>query len=57
MTYVIDDQCIGCGACVLECPVDAISEGEEIYSIDPSLCTNCGACESVCPVSAIRQVE
>jgi len=55
--YMIDEKCILCGACVQECPVDAISEGEEIYKIDTSLCTDCGSCETVCPVSAIRQVS
>lgn len=52
MAYVISDQCIACGTCIDECPVDAISEGV-IYKIDPELCTNCGACAEVCPVEAI----
>lgn len=52
MAYVISDDCTACGACVDECPVDAISEGD-IYSIDPDLCTDCGACADVCPVEAI----
>ena len=52
MAYVINDDCIACGACVDECPVDAISEGD-IYKIDPELCTDCGACADVCPTDAI----
>lgn len=55
MAYVISDECISCGACVGECPVDAISEGEDKYEIDPELCTDCGACAEVCPVDAISQ--
>ena len=27
MAYVINDECISCGACVSGCPVEAISEG------------------------------
>ena len=43
MAYVIGDDCIACGTCQGECPVEAISEGEK-YSIDPDLCTECGTC-------------
>ncbi|MCA9602229.1 MAG: YfhL family 4Fe-4S dicluster ferredoxin, partial [Myxococcales bacterium] len=47
---------INCGACEPECPNQAISEGDEIYVIDPELCTECvgyfeqEACQAVCPV-------
>jgi ferredoxin len=27
MAYVISEDCIACGSCISECPVDAISEG------------------------------
>ena len=27
MAYVINDDCISCGACAAGCPVEAISEG------------------------------
>lgn len=53
MAYVITDECIACGACETECPVEAISEGEDKYTIDSSLCTDCGECASQCPVEAI----
>jgi ferredoxin len=53
MAHKINDECIACGACQAECPVDAISEGE-IYSIDPDTCIDCGACVSACPVGAIE---
>ena len=54
-TYITSD-CINCGACEPECPNEAISEGDEIYIIDPELCTECvgfydhEACQAVCPV-------
>ncbi|RLB44799.1 MAG: 4Fe-4S ferredoxin [Deltaproteobacteria bacterium] len=54
-TYITDD-CINCGACEPECPNEAITEGDEIYLIDPKLCTECvgfydhEACQAVCPV-------
>ncbi len=52
MAYVINDSCIACGACVPECPTDAISEGDPIYVIDPDKCIDCGACADVCPTDA-----
>lgn len=52
MAYKINDDCISCGACVPECPVECISEGDSIYVIDADSCIDCGACAGVCPVDA-----
>lgn len=52
MAHKISSDCIACGACIGECPVEAISEGE-IYVIDASKCTDCGSCAGVCPSGAI----
>uniref|UniRef100_UPI0003B39EB5 ferredoxin n=1 Tax=Agromyces subbeticus TaxID=293890 RepID=UPI0003B39EB5 len=40
-------------ACIDECPVDCIYEGERSLYIHPDECVDCGACEPVCPVEAI----
>jgi ferredoxin len=52
MAHKITEECIACGACLEECPEEAISEGDEIYIIDPDLCTDCETCVEVCPVDA-----
>ena len=52
MSYIINDECINCGACEAECPVAAIASGDAKYVIDENTCIDCGACNSVCPVSA-----
>ena len=56
MAYVITDECIACGACIPECPEDAISEAD-IYVIDPELCNDCGSCAEICPVDCCLPAE
>ena len=59
MALKITDQCINCDVCEPECPNDAISQGIEIYEIDPMKCTECVGhfdtpqCREVCPVDCI----
>ncbi|MFC1692934.1 DUF362 domain-containing protein [Candidatus Latescibacterota bacterium] len=53
MAHVISEECISCGSCVDSCPVEAISEGEEKYTIDSDTCTDCSTCVDECPVEAI----
>ncbi len=59
MALIITDDCINCDVCEPECPNNAISQGEEIYVIDPNLCTECVGhydepqCQQVCPVDCI----
>ena len=52
MAYKISDDCIACGACAAQCPVEAISEGDGKYGIDADTCVSCGTCAGVCPVGA-----
>ena len=55
MAYVITDACVSCGACAAQCPVEAISEGDDKYVIDADTCVECGACAAQCPVEAIEE--
>lgn len=58
MALKIIDECISCGICEDLCPNKAISEGDDIYVIDPDKCTECvGAfdepqCAAECPSEA-----
>ena len=52
MAYLINDECIACGACEAECPNECISEADGKYVIDPANCIDCGACADVCPTGA-----
>lgn len=59
MALMITDECINCDVCEPECPNGAISQGEEIYEIDPYKCTECVGhydkpqCQEVCPIDCI----
>ncbi len=55
MTYVIGEPCVDVldRACVEECPVDCIYEGDRALYIHPDECVDCGACEPVCPIEVI----
>ncbi|MGI6149005.1 MAG: 4Fe-4S binding protein [Firmicutes bacterium] len=55
MAHVISSDCISCGSCAGECPVEAISQGDEHYIIDADACIDCASCTEVCPVGAISQ--
>jgi ferredoxin len=59
MALMITDECINCDVCEPECPNQAITQGPEIYQIDPNKCTECVGhfdepqCRQVCPVDCI----
>lgn len=59
MALLITEECINCDVCEPECPNEAITQGDEIYVIDPAKCTECVGhydepqCVQVCPVDCI----
>jgi ferredoxin len=61
MALKVTDDCISCGACISECPVGAIFEGDDHTEIDPSKCVECVGhydepqCQGACPTDAITK--
>lgn len=55
MAYNITDSCVKCGSCAEQCPVEAISEGDDKYVINPDVCVSCGSCADQCPAEAIEE--
>ena len=59
MALMITEECINCDVCEPECPNEAISQGDEIYVINPDKCTECVGhydepqCVQVCHVDCI----
>ena len=58
---VVADKCIGCGKCMKNCPVDAISKTDYVapghklpsVEIDTAKCIKCGVCMGNCKFGAI----
>jgi MinD superfamily P-loop ATPase len=53
VALIEQDDCVGCGECVIACRFDAIDETDGVYRIDPIACEGCAACVYVCPTEAI----
>jgi NADH-quinone oxidoreductase subunit F len=52
---ITESKCVGCGACVRQCPVNAITgEKKKPHKINQTLCINCGACAEACKFAAVE---
>ncbi|MBN1675167.1 MAG: 4Fe-4S binding protein [Kiritimatiellae bacterium] len=54
MPWIKTEDCVGCGVCVSECPVQAIAMNEDVAQIDDQACIRCGKCHDICPQEAVR---
>ncbi len=63
MSLQISASCIACGACIWECPTEAVIAGDPRPVIESDSCTECygffgeSQCAVVCPVQAITVRE
>ncbi len=59
MAVYVNENCITCGACLWECPTEAILPGDPRPVVDRNLCTECygffgeSQCIVVCPAEAV----
>lgn len=52
--FIINDKCIGCGACARKCPATCITgEKKTKHFIDQEKCLKCGECFTTCKFGAI----
>ena len=55
-------NCVGCGACISECPVKALELKPDIHgyyraNVDQTVCIDCKRCLSVCPALNLPEKE
>lgn len=54
MSVVVENsKCVGCSACVVECPEEAFDLVNGIAVVDPNKCNECEKCIEVCPSEAL----
>lgn len=55
---VARDRCVACGACMKECPRQAVSVFCGSWAeIDIKACIGCGRCAKVCPADCVTLTE
>ena len=52
-SQVNPDWYTGCGTCIEQCPVSALSMGDNLPQVDPEICITCFCCQEICPEKAI----
>jgi NAD-dependent dihydropyrimidine dehydrogenase PreA subunit len=56
MITVNAEKCRGCGICVKNCPLNAVTVKDKVAVIDGN-CVSCNICARVCPFGALSKIE
>ena len=52
-----DDACVGCGACIDRCWMEALRINGDLVVRDSNRCIGCGICRCVCPSDAMKLIR
>lgn len=56
VSFIVEDNCVGCGACKRACPADAITGAvKQKHFINDDKCIRCGLCFRSCKFNAIKK--
>ena len=47
------ELCTGCGICVEQCPVSALTMNDDLPQVDADTCITCFCCQEICPEKAM----
>lgn len=57
MYFHINNTCVCCAGCAMDCPAQAITRKGDRYVIHQDMCIHCGDCYAICPVGAVQMVK
>lgn len=57
MYFYINDTCVCCAGCAMDCLAEAITRKGDRYVIHQDMCIHCGDCYAICPVGAVQMVK
>ncbi len=56
-SQIAADECIGCGLCEEQCPMDAIRMEGDTAVVNRDRCIGCGVCVGTCSVAAVKLMQ